>query len=71
MTRFFIKLLAAWLLDHNFFQNHVRVSPALPAAELLYLACLVRDRLHPGEGTPSIVQDLLARFLLDEQRVTF
>lgn len=32
MTRFFTKLLPAWLLDHNFFQNHVRVSPALPAA---------------------------------------
>ena len=30
--KIFVKPLPAWLLDHDFFQNHVRASPALPAA---------------------------------------
>jgi len=84
--KIFIKPLPAWLLDRDFFQNHVRASPALPAAVgfvrsyILLVSYeidfILAKELHllPSEldwkGWLDIVQDLLARFLLDEQRIS-
>lgn len=78
--------MPAWLLDHDFFQNHDRASPALLAAVgfvssyILLVSYeinfILAKELHllPSElewkGWLDIVRDLFARFLPDEQRVS-
>jgi hypothetical protein len=84
--KIFIKPLPAWLLDYDFFQNHVRASPALPEAMgflssyILLVSYeidfILAQELHllpstlDWKGWLYIVQDLLPQFLIDEQRVS-
>jgi len=81
-----IKPLPAWLLDHGFFQKYVRTSPVLPAAigflnSYIRLVSYETDftiaqELHllPSEldwkGWLDIVQEILPRFLANEQTVS-
>ena len=83
--KIFIKPLPAWLLDNNFFQTHIRPSPALPAAlgflrsYILLISyksdfILARDsNLLPSDldwkGWLDILQDWIPSFFDGEQVV--
>ena len=83
--KIFIKPLPEWLLDHEFFQKHVRTSPALPAAmgflhSYILLVSYEIDFIQAKElyllpseldwkGWLDIVQDLVPNFLNNELAV--
>jgi hypothetical protein len=84
--KIFIKPLPAWLLDHDLFKSHVHTSPTLPAAigflssyillvsyEIDFILAQELHLLPSGldwKGWLDIVQELLPRFLVDEQKVS-
>ena len=83
--KIFIKPLPEWLLDHEFFQNHVRTSPTFPAAmgflhSYILLVSYEIDFIQAKElyllpseldwkGWLDIVQDLMPNFLNNELAV--